>query len=92
MLDELNKLNQMYSEINHRKMAKQREMEKANVERSTYQDFLKDAERKQKKLSDDNEQFKEQVARIEVYQNEISQNSDTLTDLNPKVELLKRQQ
>ena len=65
-------------------------MEKAKIERHTYQDFLKDAERKQKKLTDDNAQFLEKVAKIEVYRTEMAQNHDTLTDLNPQVEELKR--
>ena len=92
VMSDLNSLNQLYSEINHRKMAKHREMEKANIEQQTYQDFLKDAERKQSKLADDNAHFGEQVAKIEIYRSEMAQNHDTLTDLNPQVEELKRQQ
>ena len=46
-ISDLNSLNNLYSDINHRKIAKQRELEKAKIESATYQDFLKDAERKQ---------------------------------------------
>lgn len=51
----LNELNNMYSDINHRKLAKHRDMEKANIEQRTYDEFLKDAERKHEKLSAEQE-------------------------------------
>ena len=50
VIQDMNALNTMYSEINHRKMSKQREMEKANIEARTYDEFLKDADRKCDKL------------------------------------------
>ena len=81
----------MYSEINHRKMGKQREMEKANIEAKTYDEFLRDADRKCEKLQNESTNFEEQVAKIEQYRTEMAQNSDTLTDLNPKCEELKQQ-
>ena len=61
VIGELNQLNSLYSEINHRRMGKQREMEKANIEARTYEDFLRDAERKAEKLQHEHDQFQGQV-------------------------------
>jgi len=55
----MNELNSMYSEINHRKMGKQREMEKANIEAKTYDEFLRDADRKCEKLQTEATHFEE---------------------------------
>ena len=66
-------------------------MEKANVERNTYHDFHKDAERKQAKLDEESAIFMQNVEKIQQYRVEMSQNSDILTELNPKVQELKRQ-
>ena len=62
----------MYSEINHRKMGKQREMEKANIEAKTYDEFLRDADRKCEKLQNESTNFEEQVAKIEQYRTEMA--------------------
>ena len=65
VLNDLNALNSMYSEISHRKMGKQREMEKANIEARTYEEFLRDAERKCDKLKNEASAFDEQVQKID---------------------------
>lgn len=54
---ELNQLISLYSEINRRRMSKQSEMVKANTEARTYEEFLRDAERKAEKLQQDRDQF-----------------------------------
>ena len=52
---------------------------------------MKDADRKHQKLIEEEKNFQEQIAKIEQYRTEMAQNSDTLTDLNPKVTELKQQ-
>ena len=86
----MNALNNLYSEINHRKMGKHREMEKANLEKVTYSDFLRDQTKKQKKLEDESAKFIEHVSTLEGLSAAVQENEVKLAELHAQMEELKQ--